>query len=45
MVDEGKIIEVCPLKTTETWEDVKISDELPKAYQNELKSFLEDQRD
>ena len=44
-VDEGEIIEVFPLKTTETWEDVKISDELPKAYQDELKSFLEDQRD
>ena len=44
-VDDKEIIAVCPLKSTETWRDVMISDELSEPKREEIRQFLEEQKD
>ena len=44
-VDDSEMIEVCPLKATETWNDVTVSKELSASQRNEVMQLLETHQD
>ena len=44
-VDHSELIEVCPLTSMQSWEDVIVNDQLSSVQQDEVKSLLQDHAD
>ena len=42
-VDDSKLIEVCPLTSMQSWEDVKVNDQLSKSQKVEVRKLLQEQ--
>ena len=44
-VDDSELIEVCPLTSMQSWEDVKVNDQLSKSQKVEVRKLLQEQSD